>query len=61
MNHKDRSNGYKKQHTHKTPITAEQYIWDPFSKNTVNMLDDILKHFEKQTQPNVTNNHNRQT
>ena len=29
------------------------------SENTVDMLDDILKHFEKQAQPNVTHNHNR--
>ena len=29
-------------------------------KNIVYMLDDILKPFEKQTQPNVKHNHNRQ-
>ena len=43
------------------PITAEQYLLDQLSKNTEDMFDDILKHFEKQAQPNLTHPRNRQT
>ena len=36
------------------------YLQDQLSKNTVDVLDDVLKHFEKQTQQNVTHPNNRQ-
>ena len=49
----------KRKHIKATSITAEQYIWDQLIKNTVDRLHDILKYFEKQTQPNVTHSHNR--
>ena len=39
-----------------TPITAEQQPWDQLSKSTVDIVDDIPKHFEKHKQ----NTHNKQ-
>ena len=42
------------KHVKATPITAEQYLLDQLSKSNVDIMDDILKHFEKYTQQNVT-------
>ena len=38
-----------RKHINATPIAAEQYLQDQLSN--VDMLDDILKHFEKKTDP----------
>ena len=41
--------GYSK-HIKATHKTAKQYLQDQLHKNTVDTVDDILKHFEKHTQ-----------
>ena len=38
------------KHIKATPTTAKQYLRDQLSKNTTNTVDEILKHFEKQTE-----------
>ena len=48
------------KHMKETPITIEQYFWNQLSKGIVETVDDILKHFEKHTQQNVTYTHNKQ-
>ena len=40
-----------RKHINATLVTADQYLWDQLGKNTVDMLDDILKDFEKKTEP----------
>ena len=48
-----------RKHIKAAPIIAKQYPWDQLSKNTVHMIDNIQKHFEKLTQPNLTHPHHR--
>ena len=43
-----------RKHITTIPITTEQYLQEQFRKNTVDMLDNILKDIEKETQPDVT-------
>ena len=38
-----------RKHIKATPTTTEQCLQDLLRRNTVDRLDDILKHFEKQT------------
>ena len=42
------------------PITAEQNLRNQFSKSTADPVVEILRHFEKQAQENVTINHDKQ-
>ena len=60
MYYKKRLNSHKKEETHKpTSIAAEQYLWVQLNKNAVDMLDNILKHLEKQTKQDLTHSNNR--
>ena len=49
-----------REHIKATAITAEQYLSDKLSKHSVDILDNILKNFEEETQSNLTHPHNRQ-
>ena len=60
MYNKDRMNSHWNSKQIKiTPITTEYYLWDQSRKSNVDSVDDILKHFEKHTQQNVTHTHNK--